>query len=221
MSEPATAPVPGGDKAIRRRGLMLVLSSPSGAGKTTISRRLLERDRNLSLSISATTRPPRPGEVDGRDYHFVSAERFEAMVREEAFLEHAKVFDHRYGTPKASVFAALEEGRDVLFDIDWQGTQQVAEKARDDLVRVFILPPSTAELEARLQRRAQDPEEVVRRRMAKVADEMSHWPEYDYVIVNHEVDESLAEVAAILTSERLRRERQIGLRDFVEALRHP
>lgn len=208
---------PGG--AITRRGLMLVLSSPSGAGKTTISRKLLESEAGLSLSVSATTRPPRPGEVEGEDYFFVSHERFEEMVREGAFLEHATVFGHRYGTPQAPVFAALEAGRDVLFDIDWQGTQQVSEKAPNDLVRIFILPPSTEELEARLQRRAQDPEEVVRGRMAKAADEMSHWPEYDFVIVNREVEQSLAEVRAILTAERLRRERQVGLRDFVEALR--
>ena len=205
--------------AITRRGLMLVLSSPSGAGKTTISRKLLEGEAGLSLSVSATTRPPRPGEVEGRDYFFVSDERFEEMVREGAFLEHATVFGHRYGTPQAPVFEALEAGHDVLFDIDWQGTQQVSEKAPKDLVRIFILPPSTQALEARLQKRAQDPEEVVRARMAKAADEMSHWPEYDFVIVNREVEQSLAEVRAILTAERLRRERQVGLRDFVEALR--
>ena len=209
--------MPGG--TVTRRGLMLVLSSPSGAGKTTISRRLLDGEAGLSLSVSATTRPARPGEVEGRDYFFVSEPRFEEMVAEGAFLEHATVFGHRYGTPQAPVFAALEAGRDVLFDIDWQGTQQVSEKAPTDLVRVFILPPSTQELEARLRKRAQDPEEVVRGRMAKAADEMSHWPEYDFVIVNREVEQSLAEVRAILTAERLRRERQVGLRDFVEALR--
>ena len=202
-----------------RRGLMLVLSSPSGAGKTTISRRLLERDSAITLSVSATTRPPRPGEVDGKDYHFVSDEAFGKMAAEDAFLEHAEVFGHRYATPKASVFAALEAGRDVLFDIDWQGTQQVAEQAPKDLVRVFILPPSTEELERRLRERAQDPEEVVQGRMAKAADEMSHWAEYDYVIVNRDIDESLAQVEAILTAERLRRERQRDLHGFVAELR--
>lgn len=204
---------------IRRRGLMLVLSSPSGAGKTTISRELLAREANLTLSVSATTRPKRPSEVEGRDYVFVSPEAFEEMVAQEAFLEYAHVFSHRYGTPRAPVEAALEQGRDVLFDIDWQGTQQVADKAAGDLVRVFILPPSTGELETRLRQRAQDPEEVVQERMAKAADEMSHWAEYDYIIVNRDIDESLAQVQAILAAERLRRERQVGLRDFVERLR--
>jgi guanylate kinase len=204
---------------IKRRGLMLVLSSPSGAGKTTISRALLERDANLTLSISATTRPMRPGEQDGKDYFFVTAERFDEMIAAAAFLEHAEVFGHRYGTPRAEVDKALEAGRDVLFDIDWQGTQQLAEQARKDLVSVFILPPSTAELERRLRARAQDPEEVVRGRMAKAADEMSHWAEYDYVIVNQDVAESLARVEAILSAERLKRDRQGGLRDFVEDLR--
>jgi len=204
---------------IKRRGLMLVLSSPSGAGKTTISRALLARDPNLMLSVSATTRPKRPGEVDGKDYVFVTPEEFEAMAAAGRFLEHARVFDHRYGTPAAPVEAALDAGRDVLFDIDWQGTQQLAERARDDLVRVFILPPSTEELERRLKTRASDSDAVVAGRMAKAADEMSHWAEYDYVIVNRGVEDSLAQVAAILAAERLKRERQIGLRDFVEALR--
>ena len=204
---------------IKRRGLMLVLSSPSGAGKTTISRALLDGDANLALSISATTRPMRTGEVDGVDYDFVTTERFEEMVREEAFLEHAKVFDHRYGTPRAPVETSLAEGRDILFDIDWQGTQHVAEKAPADLVRVFILPPSTEELRLRLETRARDPEAVVRDRMARAADEMSHWAEYDYVIVNREVADSVSQVRAILAAERLKRERVTGLRDFVEALR--
>ena len=204
---------------IKRRGLMLVFSSPSGAGKTTISRKLLEKDDNLELSISATTRPRRPGEVNGRDYFFVSGEDFEAMVARREMLEHAQVFDHRYGTPRAPVEAALEAGRDVLFDIDWQGTQQVADKAPRDLVRVFVLPPSTQELERRLYARARDPEEVVRSRMAKAADELSHWAEYDYIIVNYDIDQSLADVQAILHAERLRRERRVGLRDFVETLR--
>ncbi len=205
--------------AIKRRGLMLVLSSPSGAGKTTISRALLAHDPNLSLSISATTRPMRPGETDGIDYRFVTPEQFEDMVLAGEFLEHATVFGNRYGTPRQPVEDELEAGRDVLFDIDWQGTQQVAEKAREDLVRIFILPPTTAELEERLRSRARDPEEVVQSRMAEAADEMSHWPEYDYVIVNHVIDESLVQVQAILAAERLKRERQVGLRDFVENLR--
>ena len=204
---------------IERRGLMLVLSSPSGAGKTTISRKLLDRDDNLTLSVSATTRPMRPGETEGVDYLFVDRARFDAMVAEGAFLEHATVFEHCYGTPRAAVETALAAGRDVLFDIDWQGTQQVAEKTREDLVSVFILPPSTGELERRLRARAQDPDEVVRGRMAKAADEMSHWAEYDYIVVNQDVEESVAAVRSILAAERLRRERQIGLHDFVETLR--
>ncbi len=204
---------------IRRRGLMLVLSSPSGAGKTTISRALLKRDDGLILSVSATTRPRRPGEIEGRDYYFVSPERFDEMVAGNEFLEHATVFGHRYGTPRAPVEQALAAGTDVLFDIDWQGTQQLAETAPRDLVRVFILPPSTRELEQRLRRRAQDPENVVQARMAKAADEISHWAEYDYIIVNRDMERSLSEVQSILAAERLRRERQIGLHDFVEGLR--
>ena len=204
---------------IKRRGLMLVLSSPSGAGKTTISRGLLAQDGNLTLSISATTRPMRPGETDGVDYVFVDQAKFDSMVQDGAFLEHATVFGHGYGTPRGPVDAALDEGRDVLFDIDWQGTQQVREKARDGLVSVFILPPSTEELGRRLRIRAQDPDEVVQSRMAKAADEMSHWPEYDYIVVNEDVAQSVAQVQAILLAERLKRERQVGLRDFVEGLR--
>ena len=203
---------------IRRRGLMLVLSSPSGAGKTSISRALLERDGNLSLSVSATTRPQRTGETDGKDYHFVATEDFEALVVADELLEHARVFGHLYGTPKAPVEAALSAGCDVLFDVDWQGTQQLAERARDDLVSVFILPPSTAELEQRLRSRARDPEDVVQARMAKAADEMSHWAEYDYVIVNRDLEDSIVEVQAILAAERLRRERQVGLGAFVKTL---
>ncbi len=204
---------------IARRGFMLVLSSPSGAGKTTLSRLLLERDAGFSLSVSATTRPPRPGEVEGHHYFFVSPERFEAMVGERAFLEHAVVFDHRYGTPKAPVEEALASGRDVLFDIDWQGTQQVRANAGKDLVSVFILPPSVEELERRLHTRAQDPAEVVQGRMAKAADEMSHWAEYDYAVINHSVEEALAQLQAIVAAERLKRERQIGLVAFVQSLR--
>ncbi len=198
---------------------MLVLSSPSGAGKTTISRGLLAQDGNLTLSISATTRPMRPGETDGVDYVFVDQAKFDGMVQDGAFLEHATVFGHGYGTPRDPVDAALDEGRDVLFDIDWQGTQQVREKARDGLVSVFILPPSTEELGRRLRTRAQDPDEVVQSRMAKAVDEMSHWPEYDYIVVNEDVAQSVAQVQAILLAERLKRERQVGLRDFVEGLR--
>jgi guanylate kinase len=204
---------------ITRRGLMLVLSSPSGAGKTTISRRLLDLDDNLSLSISVTTRPPRPGEEAGRDYIFVDETAFRDMVARDELLEHAHVFGHYYGTPRGPVEDALAAGRDVLFDIDWQGTQQMAERARDDLVAVFILPPSTGELERRLKARAQDSAEVVAGRMAKAADEMSHYPEYDYIVVNKDIDDSIAEVRAVLTAERLRRDRLIGLGDFVKTLR--
>jgi len=208
-----------GTPEIGRRGLLLVLSSPSGAGKTTITRRLVERDGNLSISISATTRPPRANEADGKDYFFVSNARFDRMVREAALLEHATVFGNRYGTPRAPVEAALAAGRDIVSDIDWQGTQQLAQTVRGDLVAVFVLPPSMEALEERLRRRAQDSDEVVRQRMAKSADEMSHWPEYDYVIVNRDLDASVAEAQAILTAERLKRERQVGLAEFVNRLR--
>ncbi len=170
--------------AVRRRGILLVLSSPSGAGKSTISRALLEQEENLTLSISVTTRPKRPAERDGVDYRFVDGAKFDELVENDALLEHATVFGNRYGTPRDAVESALVQGRDVLFDIDWQGTQQVADKLPGDLVRVFILPPSLDELEARLHRRAQDTVDDVRRRMAEAASEMSHWPEYDYVIVN-------------------------------------
>ncbi|HXW42234.1 MAG TPA: guanylate kinase [Xanthobacteraceae bacterium] len=203
---------------IARRGLMLVLSSPSGAGKTTVSRMLLRSDRGVELSISVTTRPQRRGEIDGRDYHFIDRARFDAMVKNRELLEWAEVFGHCYGTPRRPVIKALQAGRDVLFDIDWQGTQQLREKARDDLVSVFILPPTVRELERRLRRRAQDSKSVIGSRMAKAAGEMSHWPEYDYVIVNRDKAEAFAEVKAILAAERLRRERQIGLSDFVRAL---
>ena len=201
-----------------RRGLMLVLSSPSGAGKTTISRALLEREDDLSLSISATTRQPRPGEVGGRDYFFVDEAEFERMVQGGELLEHAHVFDHRYGTPRRPVEEALSAGHDVMFDVDWQGAQQLRHVAREDLVGVFILPPSHAELERRLHTRAQDTEEVVRRRMAKAASEMSHWSDYDYIVVNEDVEASVANVQAILAAERLRRERQLDLPAFVAGL---
>ena len=205
-------------KRIARRGLMLVLSSPSGAGKTTLSRMLLKADRRVELSVSVTTRPQRRGEVDGRDYHFIDLHRFQAMVKSGKLLEWAEVFGYCYGTPRWPVERALQAGRDVLFDIDWQGTQQLSEKARDDLVSVFILPPTVRELERRLKRRAQDSHDIIGSRMAKAADEMSHWPEYDYVIVNRDKDEAFAEVKAILAAERLKRERQIGLSSFVRAL---
>src|ERR1700752_1089470 len=176
--------------AVARRGLMLVLSSPSGAGKTTLSRRLLDADPGVELSVSVTTRKQRPGEVDGRDYHFIDAARFEAMIKGGELLEWAQVFGHRYGTPRAPVEAALVRGHDVLFDIDWQGTQQLREKARDDLVSVFLLPPSVPELERRLTTRAQDHQDVIRTRMAKAFDEMSHWAEYDYVLINNDLDQA-------------------------------
>jgi guanylate kinase len=205
-------------KGVARRGLMFVLSSPSGAGKTTLSRLLLRADRGVELSVSVTTRPKRRGEIDGCDYHFIDPGRFAAMVKSGDLLEWAEVFGHRYGTPRLPVLKALQAGRDVLFDIDWQGTQQLREKARDDLVSVFILPPSVRELERRLHRRAQDSRDIIRARMAKAAGEMSHWPEYDYVIVNTDKRLAFSEVRAILGAERLKRERQIGLSDFVRSL---
>ncbi len=213
MSNEADAP------AIQRRGLMLVLSSPSGAGKTTLSRQLLDNDKQIQLSVSATTRARRPSEKDGVDYRFVDTATFSGMIQRGEFLEHARVFDHYYGTPRAPVEAALKGGRDVLFDIDWQGTQQLQEKGRDDLVTVFILPPSTRDLEKRLLTRAQDSKDVVAQRMAKAADEMSHYAEYDYTIINRDIATSLNQLKSILTAERLKRERQIGLSDFVKALR--
>lgn len=205
--------------AVRRRGLMFVLSSPSGAGKTTISREILAQDRDIVMSVSATTRPKRPGERDGIDYNFIDLTTFNLMVNRRELLEYAKVFDNYYGTPAAPVEALLNEGRDVLFDIDWQGTQQLAEQARDDLVSVFILPPSMVELEHRLETRAQDSAEVVASRMAKAADEMTHYAEYDYIVINRDVARSVAETLAILKAERLRRDRQVGLGEFVKGLR--
>jgi guanylate kinase len=203
---------------VERRGLMFVLSSPSGAGKTTLSRLLIERTPGLRMSVSATTRPMRPGEVEGRDYLFVDNIRFEAMVKQHELLEWAIVFDHRYGTPRAPVEAALSAGEDVLFDIDWQGTQQLREKARADVVSVFILPPSAADLEKRLQSRAQDSPAVIRSRMNRATHELSHWAEYDYIIINHDIDEAFAEVQSILKAERLKRERRTGLTTFVRSL---
>ncbi|MAL79940.1 MAG: guanylate kinase [Sneathiella sp.] len=208
-----------GGEVLKRRGLMLVLSSPSGAGKTTISRALLQEDDQLVMSVSATTRPRRPGEEHGRDYYFIEPVDFNLMINRDELLEHAKVFNHYYGTPRAPVEKALEGGQDVLFDIDWQGTQQLAHKARADLVSVFILPPSTEALEQRLKTRAQDSAEVIAGRMAKASEEISHWSEYDYVVVNDDFDRCLNEVKAILNAERVRRTRRIGLIDFVSRLR--
>ncbi len=197
---------------------MLVLSSPSGAGKSTISKALLKSDKDLTMSVSATTRPMRPGEVEGQDYYFIDQEKFEAMVRDGEFLEHATVFENSYGTPKAPVEKSLSEGRDVLFDVDWQGTQELDNAARNDLVSVFILPPSIEELERRLHGRAQDSDEVVAKRMAKATSEMSHWHEYDYIIVNEDVAVSVARVEAILAAERLKRIRQTGMVEFVRGM---
>lgn len=205
-------------KKIARRGLMFVLSSPSGAGKTTLSRLLLKADRWVVLSVSVTTRPKRRGEVNGRDYHFIDRARFNDMVKKGELLEWAEVFGHHYGTPRRPVMKALEAGRDVLFDIDWQGTQQLAEKARNDLVSVFILPPTGRELERRLWRRAQDSKATIGARMAKAAGEMSYWPEYDYVIINSKIEIAFSEARTILASERLKRARQVGLTKFVRGL---
>ncbi|MFP6733472.1 MAG: guanylate kinase [Rhodospirillales bacterium] len=204
-----------------RRGLIFVLSSPSGAGKTTISRKLLRLDDNLVMSVSTTTRPKRAGETEGIDYKFVDLETFESMTEDGAFLEHAEVFGHQYGTPRAPVERALRTGTDVLFDIDWQGTQQLAtdKNMGADLVSVFILPPSTQELESRLNSRARDPDEVVRERMARASDDMSHFPEYGYIIVNDSIDQSVARVQAILDAERSRMSRQVDLHEFVQGLR--
>lgn len=204
---------------IDRRGLILVLSSPSGAGKTTLSRLLLERDPNIIMSVSATTRTPRPGEVEGKDYFFVSKEDFGLMKNRREFIEDAKVFDHYYGTPKAPVDAALANGTDVLCDVDWQGAQQISQIVQEDLVSIFILPPSNAELERRLNTRAEDPPAVVSRRMAGASNEISHWSEYTYIIINDDIEASLEKIHAILKAERLKRTRQEGLLDFVKRLR--
>ncbi|MDQ8700348.1 guanylate kinase [Hyphomicrobium sp. LHD-15] len=203
---------------IERRGLLLVLSSPSGAGKTSLARALLEADPNIALSVSVTTRTPRPGEVDGRDYWFLDEAKFKAMIAAGELLEWAVVFGNYYGTPRAPIERAVAEGRDVLFDIDWQGTQQLSERMANDLVRVFVLPPSADALERRLTQRAQDPPDVVAKRMAKASDEISHWAEYDYVIVNANLEESSAGLRAILAAERLRRDRMTGLSTFVRSL---
>jgi guanylate kinase len=203
---------------ISRRGLLFIMSSPSGAGKTTLSRKLLAADHNITMSVSVTTRKARPGEQDGKDYHFITQAQFDGMVERGELLEWATVFGHCYGTPKKPVLDALEAGRDVLFDIDWQGTQQLAQALKEDLVRLFILPPTADALRQRLIARAQDSSAVIAKRMAEASHEISHWPEYDYVIVNDSLDESHRMVVAILTAERLRRRRQLGLTDFVRGL---
>lgn len=204
---------------IRRRGFLLVLSSPSGAGKTTIARRLIAADPGLTLSVSVTTRPPRQGEIDGRDYFFIDRERFDEMMARDEFLEHAMVFGNSYGTPRGPIEEALAGGRDIVGDVDWQGAQQLVKRIPDDLVSVFVLPPSRDVLAVRLRSRAQDSPTVVAARMAKSAEEMSHWSEYDYVIINNDIDESVAQARAILIAERLRRTRQTGLADLVRGLR--
>ena len=203
---------------VQRRGLLFVISSPSGAGKSTISRKLIEADGAIEMSVSATTRPIRPGEADGRDYHFVDTARFKQMAADNAFLEWAHVFDHRYGTPLAPVEAMLAEGRDVLFDIDWQGAQQLYQQAAGDVVRVFILPPSMEELERRLRSRGTDSADVIESRMARAVAEIGHWDGYDYVLVNDEVERCFAQVRLILRAERLRRHRQLGMIGFTRAL---
>ena len=204
--------------SIERRGVLFVLSSPSGAGKSTIARRLLKIDDQLEMSVSVTTRPMRPTEIGGRDYHFVDVPAFKDMAGTDQFLEWAHVFDHRYGTPKAPVEGMLEAGRDVLFDIDWQGAQQLYQKAGNDVVRVFILPPSMTELKRRLETRATDSTEVIAARMDRAASEIGHWDGYDYVIVNHDVETCIKQVKTILDAERLRRSRQTGLIGFVRKL---
>jgi guanylate kinase len=205
----------------RRRGLLIVLSSPSGAGKTTISRLLMESDHEITMSVSATTRPKRPGEVEDVDYHFVEDAEFEQMITAGEFVEWAPVFGYRYGTPKNPVKAALKAGRDILFDIDWQGTQQLQAAMGEDLVTIFILPPSMRELERRLRARGTDSAEVIQDRMARAASEISHWPEYEYVLVNTDADQCLAQVRSIVAAERLKRQRQIGLVPFVRDLIGP
>ncbi len=205
--------------SITRRGFMVCLSSPSGAGKTTLCTRLKELDSNLNMSISVTTRPNRPCEVDGVDYFFMDPERYDQLIKAGELLEHATVYGYGYGTPKQYVFETLRKGGDVIFDIDWQGTQQVAQIARTDLVSIFVLPPSLQELKNRLKKRAQDGDHIIENRMMEAANEMSHWAEYDYVIVNHDLEESIRQVQAIITAERLRRTRQVGLVNFVNELR--
>lgn len=204
---------------INRRGFMLVLSSPSGAGKTSIATKILEIDKTVNVSISVTTRTMRPGEKEGVDYFFVSKEQFLNMLKNNELLEHADVFDNSYGTPRQYVFDTLSNGKDIIFDIDWQGTQQLSQLARVDLVSIFILPPSLIELEKRLNSRAQDSQEVIMKRMKEASNEVSHWAEYDYVIVNENLEKSVEQVHAIIMAERLKRTRQRGLLDFVNKLR--
>ena len=203
---------------IKRRGLMLVLSSPSGAGKTTLSRRLMARDDNLVMSVSVTTRPPRPGEKDGSDYHFLSPKEFDDLLAEDGLLEWAEVFGNRYGTPRKAVEDALAGGNDMLFDIDWQGTQQLAGKMAADLVRIFILPPTAEDLRQRLIERAEDSSAVIAKRMAEASSEISHWAEYDYVLINDDLERCGQAISSILHAERLRQTRRIGLSDFVRSL---
>ena len=202
-----------------RRGMMIVLSSPSGAGKTSLSRKLLEKNKNLFLSISFTTRPPRPLEVNESDYFFVDEKKFIDMLNKDEFLEHAKVFDFYYGTPKKPVMNALKSGKDILFDIDWQGTQQLMNSVQDDLVKIFVLPPSAIELEKRLLKRNQDTDETVKNRMSKASDEISHYAEYDYIIINEDFDESLEKINSILIAEGLKRTRQNKIQDIIKSLR--
>lgn len=205
---------------VSRRGVMLILSSPSGAGKTSIARELVARDENLIPSVSVTTRPKRPSETEAEDYYFISDAKFQNMIDADQLLEHAFIFGHYYGTPRDPVLQALSQGKDLMFDIDWQGARQLTENARDDLVTVFVLPPSREELEKRLRKRAQDTDDVIRLRMAKSPDEMSHYPEYDYVVINYDLESSVSAVHAILKAERSRRIRQIGLAQFVHSLQH-
>lgn len=212
----AAPPSPG---QIRRRGFLLVLSSPSGAGKTTITRRLLERDPTLSLSVSVTTRPRRASEIDGKDYHFIDQATFERMVAGGDLLEHATVFGNSYGTPRQPIEASIEAGRDIVTDIDWQGTQQISGRLGADLVTIFILPPSRAALGARLRGRGQDSAEIVAGRMAKSSEEMSHWSEYDYVVINDDLERAVTDAQAIVSAERLKRTRQLGLAEFVNHMR--
>ena len=202
-----------------RRGMMIVLSSPSGAGKTSLSRKLLEKNKNLFLSISFTTRPPRPLEVNESDYFFIDDKKFIDMLNKDEFLEHAKVFDFYYGTPKKPVMNALKSGKDILFDIDWQGTQQLMNSVQDDLVKIFVLPPSAKELEKRLLKRNQDTDETVKNRMSKASDEISHYAEYDYIIINEDFDESLKKINSILIAEGLKRTRQNKIQDVINSLR--
>jgi guanylate kinase len=209
------------DGTLARRGLMFIMSSPSGAGKTTISRMLLEHDKHMRMSVSCTTRPPRPGEIDGKDYHFIDRAQFDRMVENEEFLEWATVFGNSYGTPKAQVKAGLKEGQDYLFDIDWQGTQQLYQKLERDVVRVFLLPPSIDELRRRLTGRGTDSEDVITARMERARSEISHWDGYDYVVVNDDIDACFAKVREILAAERMRRARQTGLIGFVRELMTP